>query len=68
MGSIRKQLANNGSKSILKSLSSFESRLAEHQQKLPNLIYRSSVEREIRTLEESINTIKEFLKANKITP
>jgi hypothetical protein len=65
---LQKQLAKDGPKSVLKSLASFESKLAEHQQKLPNLIYKSSVEREIRTFEESINTIKEFIKTNSIKP
>jgi len=61
-------LAKDGPKSIIKSLNSFETRLIEHQNKLPGLIYKSSVEREIRVFEQNIQTIKEFMKVNKITP
>lgn len=42
--------------------SDLQSRLLEHQQKLPDLLIKSSVEREIRTWQRDLDTIEEFLK------
>lgn len=58
----------DGAKSIFKSLSSLERRLVEHQAKLPGLQYKSSVEREIRTFQNQIDTLKEFIKQQGLTP
>ena len=56
------QLAEDGAKSIFKSLQSLESRLSEHIQKLDSLQFKSSVEREINTFGKQIDTIKQFIK------
>jgi len=65
---LEKQLAKDGPKSIIKSLRSIEQRLLEHQIKLPDLKFKSSIEREIQSFEKSIETIKNFLRTNKINP
>ncbi|MBY0578934.1 MAG: RHS repeat-associated core domain-containing protein [Burkholderiales bacterium] len=56
------QLSKDGASSIFKSLQSLENRLAEHVGKLDSLQYKSSVEREIRTFQSQIDTIKQFIK------
>jgi RHS repeat-associated protein len=58
---LEKQLSKDGLNSILKSLRSLEKRLAQHEAKLPELEYKSSVEREIRNFRNQIDTIKQFL-------
>ena len=59
---LQRQFAKDGYKSVQKSLKSLEKRLIEHQEKLSNLKYKSSVEREIRGFEKQIDTAKQFLK------
>jgi RHS repeat-associated protein len=59
---LERQLARDGMKSILKSLRSLEGRLAEHESKLADLEYKSSVVREIRNFKTQIDTIKQVLK------
>ena len=59
---LEKQLSEHGSKSIFNSLKSTEKVLAKHLSKLKNLEKTSSVEREIRTFEKQIETIKQFIK------
>lgn len=61
-GQLERQLAKDGSKSVQKSLKTLEKRLAQHQEKLLGLKFKSSVEREIRTFEKQIDTAKQFLK------
>ena len=58
---LEKMYAEYGAKSVLKSLGSLEKQLSIHEIKLPNLQYKSSVEREIRTFKNQINAIKQFL-------
>ncbi len=65
---LEQQLAKDGSKSIFKSLRSLEGRLAEHEAKLPNLQYKSSVEREIRAFKDQIDTLKQFIEHNGLQP
>jgi len=57
-----RQLAEHGKRSLEKSLQSLEKRLAEHLEKLPDLKYPSSVEREIRNFEGQIEAIKQSLR------
>jgi RHS repeat-associated protein len=59
---LEQQLLKDGPASILRSLRSLERRLTIHIEKLPNLKYGSSVEREIRTFKRDIETIKQFIK------
>jgi hypothetical protein len=58
---LEKQLSKDGVNSVLKSLRSLEKRLAQHEARLPELEYKSSVEREIRNFRNQIDTIKQFL-------
>ncbi len=59
---LERQLEKDGPRSVNRSLRSLEKRLAEHREKLPDLRYKSFVEREIRTFERQIETIKLFKK------
>lgn len=59
---LTKQLSKDGSKSVIRSYNSIQRRLLEHQSKLPHLRYKSSVEREIRTFQEQLKILKEFMK------
>ena len=59
---LHKQLIKDGTKSILKTYKKLQRRLLEHKNKLPDLKYKSSVEREIRTWEKDIETAKQFIK------
>lgn len=65
---LERQLAKDGVQSVKKSLSSLEQRLAEHRLKLDSLPYKSSVEREIRTFEKQIETIRLFFQEKGIKP
>lgn len=65
---LERQLARDGPSSVFKSLRSLEKRLAEHQAKLPDLQYKSSVEREIRTFQNQIDTLKEFISQQGLKP
>jgi hypothetical protein len=65
---LEQQLAKSGGKSIFKSLRSLEGRLAEHEAKLPNLQYKSSVEREIRAFKGQIDTLKQFIEHHGLKP
>ncbi len=64
---LERQLAASGPKSILKSLRSLEGRLAEHEAKVGELDFKSSVEREIRTFTRQIATLKQFIRDRGIT-
>ena len=59
---LERQLAKDGPQSIRKSLSSITKQLEEHRVKLPNIEFKSSVEREIRSFEEQIRAIQQFMK------
>jgi len=61
-------LAKDGPNSVFKSPRSLEKRLAEHQAKLPDFQYKSSVEREIRTFQNQIDTLKEFIYQKGLKP
>ena len=65
---LEQQLAKDGAKSIFKSLRSLEGRLAEHEAKLPNLRYKSSVEREIRAFKGQIDTLKQIIEHYGLKP
>ncbi len=58
---LERQLARDGSRSILKSLRSLERRLAEHQAKVGNLQYKSSVEHEIEVFQTQLATLRKFI-------
>lgn len=64
---LEKQLENDGPKSIFKSLGKFERRLAEHEAKIGSLEYTSSVEKEINTFKNSIETLKQFINDKGLT-
>ena len=59
---LEKQFERHGEKSIKKSYLSLNKRLIEHQNKVSNLRYKSSVEREITTFKRQIDTIELFMK------
>jgi hypothetical protein len=61
---LENQLAEHGANSIKRSLRSLEKKLNEHLNKLPDLEYKSFVEKEIRAFQGQIDTIKEFMKVN----
>ncbi len=59
---LEKQLAKDGINSIYKTYRSLQKNLLEHQEKLNDILIKSSVEREIRTWQRDLRTIEEFLK------
>ena len=66
LSQLEKQYAKDGSKSISKSYRSLRKLSGEHTDKLSDLQYKSSVEREIRTFDKQIRTIEEFAKSKNI--
>lgn len=63
---LEKQLGRDGIKSIQNSLLGQEKALAEHLEKLPNIQYKSQVERTIQTIQKNINTLKIFMREHNI--
>ena len=59
---LEKQFAKDGINSIYKSYRSLQKNLLEHQERLKDILIKSSVEREIRTWQRDLRTIEEFLK------
>ena len=59
---LEKQVAKDGINSIYKTYRSLQKNLLEHQEKLNDILIKSSVEREIRTWQRDLRTIEEFLK------
>ncbi len=66
MQKVETQLAEHGEKSLQKSLSSFEKRIAEHAKKIEEAKAAggntSSMQREVRAFERERDAIKEVLK------
>lgn len=59
---LERQLERDGPRGVPQSLRSLQKRPAEHLSKLPSLAYKSSVEREIRTMDRQIETIERFIR------
>lgn len=62
---LEKQASKDGIKSVEKSLGSLQERLTEHETKLKDAPYKSSIQREINTFKRQIETAKQFLKEYK---
>ena len=58
---LEKQFAQHGPESIKKALTSAEKTLKAHVDKLPNLKYKSAVEKTITNVRNQIETIKKFM-------
>ncbi len=65
---LEQQLNRDGPRSILKTLRSLERRLDEHQAKVGDLQYKSSVEHEIQVFQTQIATVRKFIQDHGITP
>lgn len=63
---LSRNLAKNGPSSIRKSYKSLKKNLVEHKNKLGDVKYKSSIEREIRTFKKQIETVQKFAKQNNI--
>ena len=64
---LTRQYSKDGERSIVKSYKSLNKLLDEHNKKLPNLEYKSSVEREINTFNKQLKTLEQFAKSHDIT-
>jgi hypothetical protein len=60
---LERQLVKDGPKSLQKTLKSLKRRLFEHQEKLDNLKFKSSVAREIKNFKKQIRETERFIKA-----